>query len=108
MVIEELGHEVFIEHHPERALERARAAAPEVCVLDIGLPDMDGNELARRLRQQPETARSTLIAVTGYGQDQDRDTALNAGFDHYFAKPIDSAKLAGLLLGAAISRGMPE
>jgi CheY-like chemotaxis protein/anti-sigma regulatory factor (Ser/Thr protein kinase) len=97
MFIEELGHEVVIEHHPRRAIERARTAAPEVCLLDIGLPDMDGNELARWLRRQPGTAKSTLIAITGYGQDQDRDTALAAGFDHHFAKPVDSAKLAGLL-----------
>jgi PAS domain S-box-containing protein len=97
MFLEALGHEVFVEHHPGKAIERARAAMPQVCLLDIGLPDMDGNELARRLRQQPETANSTLIAVTGYGQDQDRDTALNAGFDHHFAKPLDSARLAGLL-----------
>lgn len=97
MFIEELGHEVVIEHHPERAIERARAIAPEVCLLDIGLPDMDGNELAGWLRRQPETAHSVLIAVTGYGQDRDRDTAFSAGFDHYFAKPVDTAKLVSLL-----------
>ena len=67
MFIEELGHEVLIEHYPGRAIERARASTPEVCLLDIGLPEMDGHELARWLRRQPETAKSTLIAVTGYG-----------------------------------------
>jgi PAS domain S-box-containing protein len=108
MVIEELSHEVLVEHHPERAIERARAASPDVCLLDIGLPDMDGYELARRLRQQPKMATSTLIAVTGYGQDQDRDMALSAGFDHHFAKPINSAKLAGLLSDIARNRGMTE
>lgn len=97
MFIEELGHEVVIEHHPKRAIERVRVAAPEVCLLDIGLPDMDGNALADWLRRQPETAKSVLIAVTGYGQENDRDTAFNAGFDHHFAKPIDSAKLINLL-----------
>jgi signal transduction histidine kinase/ActR/RegA family two-component response regulator len=97
MLIEALGHQVLVENHPHRALERARIETPDVCLLDIGLPDMDGNELARRLRSQPETAKATLIAVTGYGQEQDRDAALNAGFDHHFAKPLDSARLASLL-----------
>ncbi|WP_334187355.1 PAS domain-containing hybrid sensor histidine kinase/response regulator [Noviherbaspirillum sp.] len=97
MFVEALGHQVLVEHHPRRALERARIEMPDICLLDIGLPDMDGNELARRLRLQPETANAILIAVTGYGQEQDRDAALNAGFDHHFAKPIDSAKLTGLL-----------
>ena len=97
MVIEELGHDVVIEHHPRRAIDRALACRPDVCVLDIGLPDMDGNELARLLRRQAATASSTLIAVTGYGQEQDRDTALAAGFDHHFAKPVDSGQLARLL-----------
>ena len=97
MLIEALGHQVLVEHHPRRAFERALVEKPDVFLLDIGLPDMDGNELARRLRIQPETTKAILIAVTGYGQEQDRDAALNAGFDHYFAKPIDSAKLASLL-----------
>ncbi|WP_165390850.1 PAS domain-containing hybrid sensor histidine kinase/response regulator [Pseudoduganella lutea] len=107
MFIEELGHQVAIEYHPRSAIERARADSPDVCLLDIGLPDMDGHELARRLRHQPETARSILIAVTGYGQEQDRAAALEAGFDHYFAKPVDSVKLAGLLsgLGGRAGRG---
>lgn len=97
MLIEALGHQVLVEHHPHRALERARIEMPDVYLLDIGLPDTDGNELARRHRLQPETAQAILIAVTGYGQEQDRDAALNAGFDHHFAKPVDSAKLTGLL-----------
>ena len=97
MFIEAMGHRVLIEHHPHRAIERIRVEQPDVCLLDIGLPDMDGNELARRLRSDPETAMATLIAITGYGQEQDRDAALHAGFDHYFSKPVDSAKLIGLL-----------
>jgi CheY-like chemotaxis protein len=97
MFLETLGHRVLIEHHPRKAIERARIDTPDIFLLDIGLPEMDGNELVRRLRSQPETAQATFIAVTGYGQEQDRDTALNAGFDYHFAKPIDSSKLAGLL-----------
>jgi CheY-like chemotaxis protein len=58
---------------------------------------MDGNELARRLQSQPETANTVLIAVTGYGQNQDRETALAAGFSHYLVKPVDTAQLTALL-----------
>ncbi len=97
MLVEALGHKAFVEHDPLRALERAQTEMPDVCVLDIGLPDIDGNELARRLRRQPETSKTILIAVTGYGQEIDRDVALEAGFNHHFAKPMDSAKLARLL-----------
>jgi PAS domain S-box-containing protein len=97
MFIEALGHQVFVEHRPGTALERARVEMPAVCLLDIGLPDMDGNELARRLRAQPETANAILVSVTGYGQEQDRHHAVHSGFDHHFVKPVDSRKLASLL-----------
>jgi PAS domain S-box-containing protein len=101
MVVEAHGHQVKVEHHPHAALETARKEAPDVCLLDIGLPDMDGNELARRLRNQPETANAILVAVTGYGQEQDRNAALRAGFDHHFVKPVNSGALGGLLAGIA-------
>jgi CheY-like chemotaxis protein len=97
MLLEALGHQVLVEHDPFRALERSRVERPEVFLLDIGLPGMDGNELARRLRAQAETAQAKLIAVTGYGQARDRSTALAAGFKHYLAKPVDMPKLTGLL-----------
>ena len=97
LVLECSGHQVLVEHGPRQALERARKEAPEVFLLDIGLPDMDGNELARRLRAQPETAGAVLIAVTGYGQESDRNAAIAAGFDHYLVKPVDTVKLDGLL-----------
>ncbi|MDB5823296.1 MAG: hypothetical protein JWR21_2000 [Herminiimonas sp.] len=97
MVLEAVGHQVSIEHSSHRALERARVERPDAFLLDIGLPDMDGNELARRLRHQDETADATLIAVTGYGQEHDRDVAKAAGFDHHFVKPINTADLVALL-----------
>ncbi len=91
------GHEVVVEHEPLRALERARRVTPDVCLLDIGLPGIDGHELARRLRAQPETAASVLVAITGYGQQQDRDAAFAAGFRHHVVKPVDVDALARLL-----------
>jgi signal transduction histidine kinase/ActR/RegA family two-component response regulator len=97
MFVEALGHQVFVESSSSKALEDARTELPDVCLLDIGLPEMDGNELARRLRAQPETANTLLVAVTGYGQEQDRKNALGAGFDHLFVKPVDTQKLAALL-----------
>jgi PAS domain S-box-containing protein len=97
MVLEATGHEVFIEHESLRALELARSALPDACLLDIGLPDIDGIELARRLRAQPETAHSVLIAVSGYGQEQDRRLALEAGFSHHLVKPVDLEALSALL-----------
>jgi CheY-like chemotaxis protein len=82
------------------ARSRARETAPQVCLLDIGLPDMDGAELARRLRAQPETAHALLVAVTGYGQESDRVRTRDAGFDHHLVKPIDLDRLQAVLEGA--------
>ncbi len=97
MFLESAGHEVFIEHSASSALERGRAEAPDVCLLDIGLPDIDGNELAKHFRAQPETAKSVLIAITGYGQEPDRKRTAEVGFHHHFVKPVDMEKLLEIL-----------
>ncbi len=102
MLLENLGYSVSVEYEAHGALERARVEAPQVLMLDVGLPDMDGYELARRLRAMPQTATSTLIALTGYGQEDDRDRSRAAGFDYHFVKPADLMELAALL--AKISR----
>jgi signal transduction histidine kinase/CheY-like chemotaxis protein len=99
MLLEAAGHEVIVVNSPLRALELAPGARPDACLLDIGLPDMDGNELARRLRAQPETAHAVLVAVTGYGQVEDRQRSMQAGFDHHLVKPVDFGKLNALLEG---------
>lgn len=96
-LLEASGHQVMIEHASCRALERARKETPQVCLLDIGLPEIDGNELAQRLRTQPETAHSLLIAVTGYSQERDRKLTLAAGFDYHLVKPVDTKKLAAII-----------
>ncbi|RZA32218.1 MAG: response regulator [Lysobacteraceae bacterium] len=98
MMLEGAGHRVHIEHLSQGALDYAGAAAPAVCILDIGLPDLDGYELARRLRALPGTAGALLVAVTGYGRPQDREAALAAGFDHHLVKPVDLQQLLGLLV----------
>jgi CheY-like chemotaxis protein len=75
----------------------ARAIAPDVCLLDIGLGEVDGEELAQRLRAQPETSRSVLIALTGYGQEQHRKKAGIGGFDCHLTKPVNSMVLTEIL-----------
>ncbi len=95
------GHRVEIAYCAADAVDLARVFAPEVCLLDIGLPDFDGNELARRLRRLPQATHATLIAMTGYGRQQDRDAAMAAGFDHYMVKPVNTVELSSLLADAA-------
>jgi PAS domain S-box-containing protein len=90
------GYETAVVHDGLAGLERAATFAPDVCVLDIGLPVMDGYELARRLRDQLG-AGPRLIAATGYGQDADRARARDAGFDHHLVKPILLDALLALL-----------
>ncbi|HEV2610015.1 MAG TPA: ATP-binding protein [Noviherbaspirillum sp.] len=91
------GHNVLIEHRSLRALETARIEMPDVYLLDIGIPEMDGNELAQHLRAHPKTAKAILIAVTGYGQEHDRQNSFASGFDHHMVKPVDMAKLSAVL-----------
>lgn len=102
MLLQAAGHEVLVEHSAYKALERAKAKQPQVCLIDIGLPELDGNQVAQRLRDLPETANTVLIAVTGYGQDSDRENALAAGFDHHLVKPVDMKRLAAILNKIAI------
>jgi two-component system CheB/CheR fusion protein len=95
-----LGHEVAVAHDGAEALKLADRFRPEVAVLDIGLPVMDGYELARRLREQPDFGTGRLIALTGYGQPGDRARSLDAGFDVHMIKPVDVRALADAI-GAA-------
>jgi len=97
MFLDTRGHIVSVEYMARAAIERARSTSPHVCFLDIGLPDMDGYELARELRSMPETARAVLIALTGYTQGQDKQKSLAAGFDHHFVKPVDVTQLVNVL-----------
>jgi len=103
-LLEVQGHAVSVEYDAGGALARARQERPDVMLLDIGLPDMDGYELARRLRAQPENAGATLVALTGYGQQQDRQEAEQAGFDHYLVKPADLNQVNEVLAQAEARR----
>jgi signal transduction histidine kinase/CheY-like chemotaxis protein len=97
MLLESAGHRVVVAYRAQEALERVKDDAPNVYVLDIGLPDVDGNELARHLRARPEAVNAVLIALTGYGLPEDREKTAAAGFDHHLVKPVDTEKLYKIL-----------
>jgi two-component system, sensor histidine kinase len=90
------GFEVELAPDGLKALELASLRQPQVALVDIGLPGLDGYEVARRLRQRYGNA-ITLYAMTGYGQAEDRTRALSAGFDQHLVKPVDPARLLALL-----------
>ena len=104
MFVETMGHSVVIEHDSFKALDRLHGWHPDVFLLDIGLPDLDGYELARRIRALPAVAGALLVAVTGYGDEQARQQASAAGFDHHFVKPLDIEHLVALLDQASAAR----
>jgi CheY-like chemotaxis protein/two-component sensor histidine kinase len=96
------GHETHAIYDGAAALELAARFMPDVVLLDIGMPELNGYEVAERLRRLPWGHRVVLIALTGWGQDEDRRRALAAGFDHHLTKPVDPQRLATLLgAGAA-------
>jgi CheY-like chemotaxis protein len=93
------GYEVTVVHDGPAALSVSAEWHPDVVLLDIGLPEMDGLEVARRLRQEPGLSGLTLVALTGYGQQEDRQRTSEAGFDHHMVKPVDPETLRGVLEG---------
>jgi PAS domain S-box-containing protein len=97
MALELFGCEVRAAHSAQAALAMAQEFAPEVALLDIGLPDLNGYELARRLRATESGQHMRLIAATGWGQEKDRQRAFDAGFDHHLTKPIDFERLRSVL-----------
>jgi len=97
MLLGELGHEVMMVNDGAAAVEAARGFHPDVILLDIGLPGIDGFELARRLRADVETRGARLVAITGYGQPADRERSSAAGFDLHLVKPVDPGRLAAAL-----------
>jgi CheY-like chemotaxis protein len=88
MVLELLGHRVRTVYDGVGAMEAARADVPDVMLVDIGLPGMDGYEVARRVRRDPDLREIVLVALTGYGREEDKQQAMAAGFDHHLTKPV--------------------
>jgi CheY-like chemotaxis protein len=91
------GHDARVAHNGLAALELVPAFLPAVVFLDIGMPGMDGYEVARRLRRMPEGVEALLIAVTGFGRSEDRQRSEEAGFDRHVTKPLNPKSLLSLL-----------
>jgi two-component system, sensor histidine kinase len=91
------GHDVRIVHDGAQALETAAAFGPDIAFVDIGMPKVHGYEVARRLRAQPSTAGCVLVAVTGWGQENDRKRAREAGFDRHLVKPVAPGDIDAIL-----------
>ena len=105
MMLRMAAHETATAYDGLEAVQSAAAFRPDVLLLDIGLPKMNGYEVAQYIRKQPWGTRIALIALTGWGQEEDKRRALEAGFDHHLTKPVDVAALDKLL---AISNPVPE
>jgi CheY-like chemotaxis protein len=98
MLLRLSGHEVEVAHTGEAGVAAARQGRPDVVLCDIGLPgDLDGYGVARALRADPEQAGVTLLALSGYGQEEDQRRAREAGFDRHLTKPVDPQALVQLL-----------
>jgi CheY-like chemotaxis protein len=101
MLLEMEGHDASTAYSAREALERAETLKPQIILLDIGLPEIDGYEVARRLRKLEALERTYLIALTGYGQAEDRRRARSAGFDEHMIKPADLERLRTALAATA-------
>jgi CheY-like chemotaxis protein len=94
------GHSVYTASDGQQTLERAEQHRPDIALLDIGMPGLDGYEVARRIRAQPWGKHITLVALTGWGQESDRARSRDAGFDTHLVKPVDLDLLMELLARA--------
>jgi CheY-like chemotaxis protein len=97
MLLAEAGHEVHVAHTGTEALQIAKRVRPEVALLDIGMPDMSGYDVAQSIRHEAWGRDIILIAVTGWGQHSDKQQALAAGFNQHLTKPVDPTKLGALI-----------
>jgi CheY-like chemotaxis protein len=97
MLLEMHGHGVHVGHSGSEALQLARQELPQAMILDIGMPDMSGYDVARRIRAERWGSQIYLIAITGWGQREDKDRAIAAGFDHHLTKPVDPDEVENLL-----------
>jgi CheY-like chemotaxis protein len=97
MLLEIGGHEAHLAHNGKDAVERARELRPEIILLDIGLPKLNGYDACRQIRAEPWGRSIVLVALTGWGQDSDRRRSRDAGFDHHLVKPVDPDELMKLL-----------
>jgi CheY-like chemotaxis protein len=97
-------YEVRTARNGANALEAGREFVPDVVLMDLGMPEMDGWEAAQRLREEPGMRDALFVAVTGFGLEGDRRRSAEAGFDHHLVKPVEPEVLLGLLEGARLAR----
>ena len=97
MMLELLGNQVRSSHDGVEAVKAAEAFRPQVILMDVGMPRLNGYEVARRLRAQEATRGVVLIAISGYGQEEDRSRSRAAGFDHHLVKPVEPLEVEALL-----------
>ena len=96
-LLRDCGHEVATAHDGPQALDHARLHRPDVVVLDINMPEMDGYEVAKRIRGELGLGDALLVALSGYGEDRHHRLAREAGFDQHLTKPVDTSRLEELL-----------
>lgn len=97
MLLSFLGHEVRTASDGPRGIQEAQSLRPDLMLLDIGMPGMDGYEVARRMREQEATRDATIVALTGWGKDEDRRNSREAGYEHHLVKPPDLAEVEQLI-----------
>jgi signal transduction histidine kinase/CheY-like chemotaxis protein len=100
VLLEEDGHETFMAHDGVEGLAAAERLRPDVVLMDLGLPRIDGFDACRRIREQPWGKQVLMIAITGWGQDVDRRKSQEAGFDHHLVKPVDANEISALMDGS--------
>ncbi len=103
MLLELLGHEVLTVHDGVQAVAAAQSFAPEFIFMDIGMPNVDGIEATRRIRALSLPVQPVVVALTGWGQQSDRDRSRAAGFDHHLVKPIELDAIRALMSGSPTS-----
>ena len=101
MLLRTIGHDSRLAHDGDGAMQAALEYVPDVVLLDIGLPIIDGYEVAKWIRQAPALKNVVLVALTGYGQESDRHRTQEAGFDQHLVKPVDFAKVQSILVAVA-------
>lgn len=104
MMLRILGHDSHTAYDGQEAVERSQELTPDAVLLDIGMPRLNGYEAAAHIRKQPGGDRMLLLALTGWGQDEDRERARSAGFDSHLVKPVNHEELNKLLTAHATKR----
>ena len=108
MLFQMMGHEVRAAHNGLAAVDLAEAFRPDLIVLDIGMPGLDGYEVCRRIRQHSWGRAAVIAALTGWSRDEDRDRSEQAGFDHFLVKPVDPKALEDLIAAVGGRGSGPE